>query len=82
MRFKQVFEAAFNELMIKAKANCIPIFVIITCEKMEQLDLLGNIQFKNRAKLDLPEMSERAAILDNILGESIEEDTREISKYL
>lgn len=56
---------------------------MITCEKADQLGALGNIQFKNRAKIDLPERSERAAILNHVLdGNPGNVDTQEVAKYL
>ena len=56
---------------------------MITCEKADQLGALGNIQFKNRAKIDLPERSERAAILNLVLdGNPGNVDTQEVAKYL
>ena len=56
---------------------------MITCEKADQLGALGNIQFKNRAKIDLPERNERTAVIEHILGKSDDEvDSQEISKYL
>ena len=55
---------------------------MITCEKPDQLEALGNIQFKNRTRLDLPERHERIAIIDHVKAESQTSDSREISKYL
>ena len=50
-----MFKTAYDELMLTAKTRSTPIFVVITCEKADQLGALGNIQFKSRAKIDLPE---------------------------
>ena len=69
MRFYQVFKEAYDEMMLKSEQNGTPIFTVITCEKGDQLGALGNIQFKNRTKIDLPERGERAAILNHILGD-------------
>ena len=83
MRFYQVFKTAYDEMMVKARAEGKPIFVVLTCEKADQLGALGNIQFKNRVKIDLPERNERTSIIEYILGgASTEVDSQEVSKYL
>ena len=82
MRFLNVFQEAYNALQLQAKSKNITVFIVITCEKPDQLGALGTIQFKNRAKIDLPERNERVSIVDYVKSKSQTGDSAEISKYL